>query len=165
MHIKVFIAIAGLVIAILPKPEVAAYTPVPTVPLPIIKMVQPIEAVEIPTIQPLEMAPYPIADPGTYSQTYDAGNCTAYVAGRISVPDTWGNANAWDDHAQAEGHTVSSEPIVGAIAQSDGGFYGHVAVVIAIAGDQVQVSEMNVRGLGVVDEAWYPISTFKYIYI
>lgn len=86
---------------------------------------------------------------GTYGNNYNWGNCTQYVASKISVPDSLGNANNWGFVLGAK-----ATPIVGAIAWSTAGWAGHVAVVEAVSGDQVEVSEENVFGLGVVDTRW-----------
>lgn len=66
-----------------------------------------------------------------------------------NVPN-WGNANNWDDGARAAGLTVSSTPIIGSIAQTDRGYYGHVAVVVPGGNDATpMITEMNYDGLGV----------------
>lgn len=75
------------------------------------------------------------------------------------MPDSLGNANNWGFELG-----YHDQPIVGAIAWTTAGWAGHVAIVEQIQGDQVQVSEMNVEGLGVVDYRWVPISDFSYIY-
>lgn len=99
----------------------------------------------------------------TPGNDYEAGNCTWYVAETVKVPAGLGNANTWDDSAQSMGFTVSNTPTVGAVAQTDAGYYGHVAVVIAVEGDQVLIREMNSLGLGVVDERLIPLSSYVYI--
>lgn len=102
---------------------------------------------------------------------YSYGYCTWYAANRsrqlgMTIPRNWGNANRWDEGARASGFTVSSAPKVGAIAQSDAGYYGHVGVVEEIKGDQVRISDMNGRaGWGRVDtNRWVNISSYEYIY-
>lgn len=61
---------------------------------------------------------------------YDPGWCTWYAANRVSVPANWGNANTWDDRARnTPGWTVSKIPQIGAVAQSNSGWAGHVGVV------------------------------------
>ncbi len=76
---------------------------------------------------------------------YIRGYCTWYVANRIAVPSNWGNANTWDNLAPRSGWTVSTVPRVGAIAQTDRGSEGHVAVVEAVSedGSQIKYSDMN----------------------
>jgi len=100
---------------------------------------------------------------------YDFGYCTWYVANRIAVPTNWGNANTWDNYARLSGWTVSSVPIPGAIAQTDRGWEGHVAVVEAVSADgsQIKYSDMNgLAGWGRVGYSdWASVSTFEhYIY-
>jgi N-acetylmuramoyl-L-alanine amidase len=100
---------------------------------------------------------------------YDYGWCTYYVASRVAVPNNWGNANTWDNYARLSGWTVSSQPIVGAIAQTDAGWGGHVAYVEAVSGDgtMIKYSDMNgIAGWGRVGySGWVPVSSFPhYIY-
>lgn len=91
--------------------------------------------------------------------TYAWGNCTYWsYAMRLwagyPIPTTWGNANTWDDRAEADGYVVNRTPAVGAVFQTDEGFYGHVAYVIAV--DDITgawtISEMNTVGLNIVSK-------------
>lgn len=91
--------------------------------------------------------------------TYAWGNCTYWsYAMRLwagyPIPTTWGNANTWDDRAEADGYLVNRTPAVGAVFQTDEGFYGHVAYVIAV--DDITgawtISEMNTIGLNIVSK-------------
>ncbi|NBW28787.1 LysM peptidoglycan-binding domain-containing protein [bacterium] len=80
---------------------------------------------------------------------YDFGYCTWYVANQVAVPTNWGNAATWAYYARQSGWNVSSNPSVGAIAQTPyaAGGQGHVAVVRAVNGDgTIWVSEMNSFG-------------------
>lgn len=93
---------------------------------------------------------------------YDYGNCTWYVATQIAVPANWGNAATWAAGARAAGWHVSSTPTVGAIAQTPyaAGGLGHVAIVIAVQGDQIEIKDMNNYGepgggFGRVSSGWY----------
>lgn len=100
---------------------------------------------------------------------YDYGYCTWYVANRVSVPSNWGNANTWDDLAGRSGWVVSTVPRAGAIAQTDRGSLGHVAVVDAVSedGTQIKYSDMNgLAGWGREGRSdWVPVSKFEtYIY-
>jgi len=96
--------------------------------------------------------------PKVEGDTYEWGNCTYWAyAVRLKyghpIPTTWGDANTWDDRAEADGYLVDHTPAVGAVYQTDTGALGHVAYVSAvdpITGDWA-ISEMNVRGLDVVD--------------
>lgn len=91
--------------------------------------------------------------------TYAWGNCTwwAYAMRRWAnspIPNTWGNANTWDNNAKRDGYIVNDTPAAGAVFQTDEGPYGHVAYVIEvnqISGDW-KISEMNARGLNIVSQ-------------
>ncbi len=100
---------------------------------------------------------------------YTYGYCTWYVAGKITVPANWGNANTWDNRAPSSGWVVSSVPRIGAIAQTNRGSEGHVAIVEAMSedGTQIKYSDMNgIAGWGRVGySGWAPASKFEnYIY-
>lgn len=96
--------------------------------------------------------------------TYTYGYCTWYVKNTLGwVPNGLGNANTWASRASAMGYTVSSTPTVGSVAQTSGGPLGHVAVVTAVNGNTVTISEMNYNGWGVVNSRVAPISSFVYI--
>jgi hypothetical protein len=63
--------------------------------------------------------------------TYAWGNCTYWVFAMRHwadrpIPTTWGNANTWDENAIIDGYLVNDVPAVGAIMQTDEGFWGHV---------------------------------------
>jgi surface antigen len=90
---------------------------------------------------------------------YAWGNCTWWVAIRRSqigepVPNSWGNAATWATRAQADGYLVDHTPAYGAIMQTpfvDNGL-GHVAFVESVnENGSWTISEMNVKGLDVVD--------------
>lgn len=100
----------------------------------------------------------------TYANNYSRGQCTWYVAGRRPVPNTWGNANTWYARAARAGWKVGTTPAIAAIAQTSAGWYGHVALVEAIQGDQVLISEMNYLGAYKLDHRWVSASSFRYIY-
>jgi surface antigen len=100
---------------------------------------------------------------------YIRGYCTWYVASKISVPSNWGNANTWDNLAPQSGWTVSTVPRVGAIAQTDRGSEGHVAVVEAVSEDGAQIKYSDMNGLAgwnrVGYSDWVSVSRFEhYIY-
>jgi surface antigen/peptidoglycan hydrolase CwlO-like protein len=95
--------------------------------------------------------------------------CVSWAAWRRSnmgrpVKGGWGNANQWDDKARAAGFRVDSNPEVGAVAQTDAGFYGHVAIVEAVKGGVVIVSEMNYDNYGHFRYGTYSASYFQYIH-
>jgi len=95
---------------------------------------------------------------------YDFGYCTWYVASHRAVPSNWGNAVNWYYNAQFSGFSVGSTPAVGAIAWTGAGYSGHVALVEAVNGDSVTISEMNYAGWDQVDYRTVPASSFRYIY-
>jgi surface antigen len=100
---------------------------------------------------------------------YDYGYCTWYVANMLPVPNNWGNANTWDNLARVSGWTVSGTPRAGAVAQSNRGYFGHVALVQEVSADgtMIKYSDMNgIAGFGRVGySGWTPISHFdNYIY-
>jgi surface antigen len=99
---------------------------------------------------------------------YDFGNCTWYVASQIAVPSNWGNAATWAYYAALSGWDVSTIPTVGAIAQTGdaAGGEGHVGIVRAVNGGEVEVQDMNNYGDGGgfdrVGEGWVSLSTFEH---
>lgn len=97
---------------------------------------------------------------------YAYGYCTYFVATQIAVPSNWGNANTWDNYAPLAGWTVSGTPVVGAIAQTDVGYAGHVAIVRAVNDDgTVTIEEMNgTAGWNRIDTRTVSVGSFKYIY-
>jgi surface antigen len=95
--------------------------------------------------------------------------CVSWAAWRRAdigrpIPGGWGNANQWANAARAAGYTVDNTPQVGAIAQTDAGPYGHVAIVEAIQGSDVIVSEMNYDDAGHYRLGTYAASYFDYIH-
>ena len=93
--------------------------------------------------------------------TYAWGNCTwwSYAMRQWAgspIPNTWGNANTWDDYARAQNYAVNNTPAVGAVFQTDvgGGGYGHVAYVIKVnpVNGEWTISEMNAPTLNVVSQ-------------
>ncbi len=101
---------------------------------------------------------------------YDYGYCTWYVANRLPVPSNWGNANTWAYYAPSAGWSVSRTPVVGSVAQTSAGYFGHVAVVEAVSDDgtMIKYSDMNgLAGWGRVGTTndWVSASHFQhYIY-
>ena len=91
---------------------------------------------------------------------FASGNCTWWAAYNRQV--TWnGNGGEWLLNAAAVGRPSSATPQYEAIAVypvgSTYGQYGHVALVIGVTPTSYTVSEMNYKGLGVVDQrtiAW-----------
>ncbi|MHB8510496.1 MAG: LysM peptidoglycan-binding domain-containing protein [Candidatus Dormibacteria bacterium] len=98
------------------------------------------------------------AAPGSISYGHSSynhfpwGQCTYWVASRRDIP--WnGNAWQWFGAAQSYGYATGRTPRVGAMMVTwESRYYGHVALVEAVYDDgSWLVSEMNYRGLGVVD--------------
>lgn len=99
------------------------------------------------------------------NNSYAWGNCTYWASLRREsmgkpIPNTWGNANTWALYARLGGWQVDRTPQVGAIMQTDRGNLGHVAFVKAVdpSNGAWTISEMNVKGLNIVNEATYPAS-------
>ena len=80
-------------------------------------------------------------------EIYDWGQCTWHVFNRraaIGKKYYWWNANNWDNAAARDGYRIDGNPTVGSIAQSDAGYYGHVAFVERVnSNGSILVSEMN----------------------
>lgn len=99
------------------------------------------------------------------ANSYDYRSCTWWVKHwRPSVGNNWGNANNWGYAAQSQGWTVSNIPVVGAVAWSTAGYYGHVALVLELRGDAVLIQEGNYDFNGSVRTIEVPTSTYRYIY-
>lgn len=111
----------------------------------------------IPTVQPSGNLGY---------NNYSYGYCTWYVANRRGdLPPSMGDARNWYYAAQNYGFAVGSTPQVGAVAWTPNGYYGHVAYVEAVEGNNVLVSEMNFAGgWNVISSRWVDASAFRYIY-
>lgn len=103
-----------------------------------------------------------MAPTGSFGNGYAFHQCTWYVASRIAVPAVLGNANMWDSNLLANGWR-SGPPRRGAIAQTDAGYYGHVAIVEDVAGGLVHVSEYNYLPFAYSDR-WAPANEFNYFY-
>lgn len=89
--------------------------------------------------------------------TYAWGNCTYWVfAMRLwaqsAIPNSWGNANTWDERAIRDGYNIDHTPKTGAVMQSDEGDWGHVAYVTAVDASTGKwtISEMNAPHLNVI---------------
>jgi surface antigen len=84
------------------------------------------------------------------SNPYAGGGCTAWAwANRPDLPGNLGDARFWGTDAVRAGFPVDNTPEVGAIAVYQPGSYGayypwgHVAVVTAVQGSSVQISEAS----------------------
>ncbi len=116
----------------------------------------------ISNISPTEVGLY--EGPTVAGDTYAWGNCTYWVYALREeagdpIPTTWGNAAQWASYAATDGYVVDHLPSVGSIMQTpdSAGGLGHVAYVTAVdpATGRWTISEMNVKGLDVVDVAVY----------
>jgi surface antigen len=90
--------------------------------------------------------------------SYYAGQCTWYVKNRLPwVGNFWGNAAEWANNATYAGRLVDTNPTVGSVAVMMPGVayassYGHVAVVEAVNGGMITISEMNAKGEFVISQ-------------
>ena len=99
---------------------------------------------------------------------YDWGYCTWFVASKIAVPNNWGNASSWAYYAGLSGWNVSTAPAVGSIAQTGdaAGGEGHVAIVVGVNGNQIEIQDMNNYGdgggFGRQGQGWVSASAFQH---
>lgn len=99
--------------------------------------------------------------PNQSGNTYSYGYCTAYVKNQLSwVPNGWGDARNWASNARNAGFTVSNTPIIGSIATKS----NHVAVVTAINGDQITISEANYVKWNVISSRTISTTGWLFIY-
>jgi surface antigen len=99
--------------------------------------------------------------------------CVSYTAWKVdeaygNMPG-WGwqvkgNANEWVGNAINAGIPTGSTPKPGSVGISFVGYYGHAVWVEAVSGGQVLVSEYNYDWAGNFRRAYYPASSFTYIY-
>ena len=98
---------------------------------------------------------------GDSGNAYPWGQCTwwAYVRRHqlgLPVGSYFGNGAQWANSARSYGYRVDQSPSVGAVIVfapgQDGAdpVYGHVAIVEAVYGNRILISESNARGLGVI---------------
>lgn len=105
---------------------------------------------------------------------YDWGQCTWHVFNRRAqigkgISTYWWNANNWDNAAARDGYRIDYHPTVGSIAQSDAGYYGHVAFVERVnSNGSILVSEMNFSaGPGILTYRTIPayqVRQYKFIH-
>lgn len=94
----------------------------------------------------------------TAFRVWNAGKYMPYWGGR-------GNANQWDDNAEAAGIPTGSEPRAGAVAIDNAGFYGHAMYVEAVLpGGQIYVSQYNYGWTGEYSEMTRTSAGLVYIY-
>lgn len=134
--------------------------------------VQSLKAPASPTLQALPSnLKFPEYNGKQYAgaSSYAWGNCTQYVYNRITqlggkIGQFLGNGGVWGANAVAQGYYTTTTPQLGYAVSFPPGVagasaeYGHVAFVERVNKDgSILVSEMNVKGLNVVD--YRPIST------
>lgn len=87
-------------------------------------------------------------DPMTVN-TYDRGQCTAYVFDKVKkdknmIERNWHDAKYWAEKAERDGYEVNQQPKKGALLQSPRGQQGHVAYIEKVYNNgSIKVSEMN----------------------
>jgi hypothetical protein len=150
--------------------QIAAHHKAPPIevgePMASVALIKPIKISSLKELTELPYAPLPFAPMGTYGNSYAPNNCTWGASSmEPAIPQSWGNADTWDDSARAEGVVVSSQPILGAVAQTDAGGLGHVAVVTAITADGPMITEMNYDYMGGVRTRLALPGEFVYIYV
>ena len=108
-------------------------------------------------------------------------NCTSFVAWRMAKVNgvnffnamtgpngkagKWGDAQNWDENAWFIGYPVDNNPVVGSIAQKDGGF-GHVAWVAAVHGDgNITIEQYNANFDSSYSTARVPAANYRYIHV
>ena len=167
LKLKIFITIAVLLVAPFWTGETKAIEPAPE-PLWAQNLHEPVELIKTQYTEAvgLELANFSYAPMGTYQNSFsDQSQCTAGVAsskGNI----TWrGDAKDWANQARARGITVSAAPVVGSVAQTSAGAYGHVAVVVSVGASTVTVLEKNFDWNGGIRTFTHPTSKFVYIYL
>ena len=89
--------------------------------------------------------PYAEVDPwGLYKR-----ECVSFVSYRLStvngftIPYAYGNANQWGYRAQNEGYRVDMNPAAGSVAWFTGNKGFHVAWVVGVNGENVEIEEYN----------------------
>jgi LysM repeat protein len=95
---------------------------------------------------------------------YDYASCTYWVKQWKPEVGNWGNAKNWGYAAQAEGWTVSDTPIVGAVAWTTRGDYGHVGLVIGVGNGTIILKEGNFDWNGSVRTIEVPVGAYRYIF-
>lgn len=90
------------------------------------------------------------AQAGPLGNLYDYGACTWFVASRVAVPATMGNATNWESGLLGAGWHYGLA--AGSIGVSHAGLYGHVVLAESVVAGVVTISEMNAgAGWGRVD--------------
>lgn len=77
----------------------------------------------------------------SFSNNYDFGSCAYYVASRVRVPDSMGNATNWEAGLLLAGWHYGLQ--AGSIGVSHIGLLGHVVYVESVTNGVPTISEMN----------------------
>ena len=143
--------IIALILGLTTQPPVYAQ------PFPVVAVVQKVEKPKPPEPK--------FSDP-IHENLYEWGNCTKYVADKLSIPNSWGNAATWLPTAEYEGYVTGSKPKVGSVAWFEPGWsLGHVAYVEEVYPDgSFLISEMNVEGLNVISSRVITREGVRFIY-
>ncbi len=96
--------------------------------------------------------------PGSSKNGYPYGYCTYYVATRRAVPVNWGDAKRWLDSAKRAGYQTGGTPAVGSIVVTAESWWGHVAYVESVDGNNFTIAEMNAKGWGVTSRRTFSTS-------
>ncbi|MDB5181654.1 MAG: hypothetical protein JWP13_417 [Candidatus Saccharibacteria bacterium] len=156
-----FLAIALLVMGLVPTVNVIAATPVHAA-----SIVQTVNGTQYPYAN--SSWPNNEADPwGMYKR-----QCVSYTAWAVAASGRnmpyWGgkgNANQWDDNARAAGIPVDSSPRVGDVAVRNSGSFGHVMYVDSVNGDgTINVSQYNANWNGAYSTATVGTSGLVFIH-
>lgn len=100
---------------------------------------------------------------GPSNSGFPWGQCTYYVSTRRKV-DWNGDAWLWFRNARQAGRPEGHTPVAGAIVVMWGSWVGHVAYVEKVNPDgSFLISEMNVRGVGVLDQRTVTVSSIDLI--
>lgn len=95
---------------------------------------------------------------------YEYLSCTWWVKQWKPEVGNWGDAKNWGYAAQAEGWSVSDVPVVGAVAWSTRGEYGHVGLVVGVDGSNIILQEGNYDWNGSIRTVSVSTGVYKYIY-
>jgi surface antigen len=98
------------------------------------------------------------------SNLYEYKSCTFWVKQWKPSVGNWGDAHNWGYAAQAEGWTVSDTPVIGAIAWTTRGDYGHVGLVVGLGDGTIILKEGNFDWNGSVRTIEVPVGTYRYIF-
>lgn len=129
-------------------------------------LVQSIQSVALTPEAQVQYQPFHYDPMGSHPNSYAPANCTWGAASmKGNIPGNWGNARDWVPHARAAGKIVTAQPLPGAVAVEESGYYGHVAVVIGVGSGSVTVTEMNYDWHGSVRNYTYPVGHFVYIWM